>query len=121
MAESSPAASPTVPGTTPRVERRATIRFPVHIEGRCGEFTRGRTGGWPATVRDLSQGGIALAVCRRFEPGTIVLVELPPAHRSPAYSLLARVVRVQDDGHGLWFLGCAFLRELSKDEFQALL
>jgi hypothetical protein len=57
-------------------------------------------------------------VDRRFEPGTILNIqierdtdELPPV-------LLARVMHVSAEAGGHWALGCKFARELSEKDLE---
>jgi hypothetical protein len=59
-------------------------------------------------------------VDRRFEPGTILNIqieydgeELPPV-------LLARVVHVTAESGGQWALGCRFPRELTEKDLEVI-
>ena len=76
---------------------------------------------WPATITDLSVGGVRLIVRRRFEPGSGLGVELPGHDGEEPYTGLAKVVRVCALPDGSWALGCKFISELSEDELQGLL
>jgi hypothetical protein len=76
---------------------------------------------WPATISDISQGGIRLIVARRFEPGAGLGIELPGTAGEEPYTVLAKVVHVQGLPDGSWALGCKFISELSEDEVQRLL
>jgi hypothetical protein len=76
---------------------------------------------WPATVRDISAGGVSLVVPRRFEPGAGLVIEIPAGDSTPADSLLARVVNATRLPQGQWLLGCSFPSELSDDELRRLL
>ena len=62
-------------------DRRAAIRYSsseeyLSLENSCRPLTAPRNETWQAWVRDFSTGGIGLAVTRRFEPGTLLTVEL---------------------------------------------
>jgi hypothetical protein len=56
---------------------------------------------------------------RRFEPGTLLTVELPAEDGRSAYTVLACVVHVRSQTDGTWALGCSFSRELSDDDLVA--
>jgi hypothetical protein len=77
--------------------------------------------GWPAKVRDLSAGGIGLSVGRRFEPGTVLLVELIASDEESALPVPVRVVHATPEGGDRWILGCAFRRTLDDEKLRALL
>jgi hypothetical protein len=70
-------------------------------------------------IRDLSRGGLCLSSERRFERGTILLVELP-AGLCSMRSLLVHVKYVLPANKDGWVLGCAFLEKLSDNEVQEL-
>jgi hypothetical protein len=104
-----------------RAELRATVRYSSDGTGPCKTITAWRGSFWEAAVQDISQTGIGLLLSRRFEPGTIVAVELPRAELGLPYFLLARVVRVEARGSRRWLAGCALVNPLSKNELRALL
>ncbi len=71
---------------------------------------------WPATIRDVSEGGLGIVLARRFERGAGLAVEVPGnADRSPE-TLLAKVVHTTRLPDNRWLLGCAFISRLSEDE-----
>ena len=75
---------------------------------------------WPGKIRDASAGGIGLILKRRFEPGTVLSVELvakPEGRRS----FLARVIHVTPDRKGRWIIGCAFAKPISQQEVRVFL
>src|SRR5437016_4785176 len=92
---------PTVPFR--RHERRATVRFPVEIAGSCEPLAARRGEGWEATVRDISRGGLSLHCERRFERGTLLLVELR-TESCPVWCLMGRVQYVLRVAKGGWVL-----------------
>jgi hypothetical protein len=110
-----------LPQPVPRHERRATVRFASNIESSCEAIGARRGEYWPATIADVSPGGMRLLAPRRFEPGTPVLVELAATEQGLVRSLLARVVYAKPVNAQHWVLGCAFAQKLSNDEVQALL
>ena len=76
--------------------------------------------GLAVAAKDISQGGIRLVVSRRFEPRTILNIEIEGEVEEAPTSLMARVVHVAAES-GSWNLGCRFARELSDKELEALL
>src|SRR5262249_13524870 len=51
-------------------------RRPVGLEAFCRSVAAVKDDPWPARVRDLSTGSIGLHLTRRFEPGTLLVIEL---------------------------------------------
>jgi serine/threonine protein kinase len=102
-------------------ERRSTVRYPCLVDGRCLPVGSNGQEPWQAQVRDLSAGGLCLALGRRFEPGTVLVVEWPHLGDDLPGSLLARVVRTQALGSSRWAVGCQLARRLGDEEVCALL
>src|SRR5947207_10453114 len=63
---------------------------------------------WPATIRDISTGGVKLSLNRRFERGSGLAMELPTEDGGTT-TVLARVAHVRADPAGGWLLGCTFI------------
>ncbi|MBY0523266.1 MAG: PilZ domain-containing protein [Gemmataceae bacterium] len=114
-------------GPASGAERRASVRYPCDPESFSADNTcrpltaRRKDESWTATVRDLSTGGVGIVVNRRFEPGTLLSIELQDADRLSARTLLVRVVRLTKEGKEHWLLGCAFTTKLSEAELLALM
>src|SRR5262249_44027747 len=107
-------------------ERRASIRYPCSeesfsVDNSCRPLTTRKSDAWSASVRDLSTGGVGIVVNRRFEPGTLLSVELQDAEQTINRNLLVRVVRVISEGEGRWLLGCAFTNKLSDADLLTLM
>ncbi len=107
------------------IERRVWVRFPTQIETFCKPFSAKSTSesemSWSAQVRDISQGGLGLSLSRRFEPKTILIVELPSGGEGFTRLLPVKVVHTRADGPGRWIVGCTFASRLSEAELQAVL
>jgi hypothetical protein len=101
------------PIQTSAVERRAFIRCFCQTTARVDDFL-------PAKVEDVSRGGLKLVVPRRFESGTLLRVEVTMGEEVPL-TLLARVIHVTARPESSWTVGCALAKELSENEFEALL
>jgi len=107
-------------------ERRASVRYSCDPESfsddnACRPITATQKDSWSATVRDLSTGGIGLVVSRRFELGTLLIVDLEDAEHTTRSSLLVRVVHIAQDERAAWVLGCAFTHKLSESELLSLM
>ncbi len=102
-------------------ERRAWVRYPCSRQAVSQRFTQGSGEPWcPAQIQDISTGGFCLLTNRRFEPGTVLCVELS-AHVGTRERLpVARVKRATAGEGGRWVTGCQFLTQLSDEEFEAL-
>jgi serine/threonine protein kinase len=119
---------PPARGKRPDKERRATVRYACTLPSACTinlslhpDVTEWQTQ-WDARVLDLSVGGIGLLLSRRFEPGTILTVDLIGSDGDSRLAREMRVVRVEpaDEGRG-WFVGGSLLEELGRDELRRLL
>jgi hypothetical protein len=109
-------------GHPKRSERRAWVRFLSDQEVCCQPIANLTAAemefGWLGRVRDVSRGGIALILSRRFEPGTILTIELSIKAKGRQ---LVRVVHATLETKGRWIIGCAFASILSEEELQTFL
>lgn len=106
-----------VPAAEPPVEeRRAAARCPSGQDAVC--HPAAGAAAMPAHVLDVSPRGVGLLVQRRFEPGTLLVLELAGAARRPV-SVLARVVRLAARSDGWWLVGCTFFGEVDEEELRA--
>jgi PilZ domain len=101
-------------------ERRAWVRHPCDLESACQPLAGGRGAQWPARIRNLSAGGIGINVARRFEPGTVLAIDVQ-IREQRVHTLMARVVHATLQENGSWILGCALTSPLTEDELKALL
>jgi hypothetical protein len=76
---------------------------------------------WPVTIRDIGAGGFQLLLSRRFEPGTLLVVDVHDGQGQATRMILARVVRVTSLARGRWVLGCAFTVPMTPDDLDSLL
>ena len=104
--------------------RRAYVRIPMKI-GTCGAVNVDVHGGseemWPLVVQDLSAGGMGILLARRFEPGTVLSVELVEQLNEKPSRFPVKVVRIQRDKAGYWLHGCAFEAPLAAGSLNNLL
>jgi PilZ domain len=102
---------------TPGEDRRSATRYPSDHDASCHRpATADIT---PVQIKDVSSGGVGLLCGRRFERGTVLVLDLNDT-ALPIVSLLARVVRLGVQADGRWLVGCTLLGELSEEEVQAL-
>jgi hypothetical protein len=105
----------------PLVERRARVRHECDRDGSCLPVQAEANLSWSARVLNISQGGVALLLRRRFEKGTLLTVELQRSDQHPSDPFMARVVHVTPQPDGGWLIGCAFTSNISAEDLQALL
>lgn len=105
-----------------RDERRAWVRCTSDHETFCQPRTvRGEDElWWQGRVHNLSAGGIGLVLSRRFEPGTVLTIEVQGTPARPSLQLLARVIHATVRPGSGWLIGCAFAQELGDDELRSL-
>jgi hypothetical protein len=103
-------------------DRRFWTRYPGNMETFCQPMSADTAARpelcWPATVWDVSIGGIGLLIDRRFEPGT-PLVLLSTADGLERI-LTLEVIHVGVHQAGTWLLGCAFSTRLNENELRAV-
>jgi hypothetical protein len=102
-------------------DRRAWVRYPCELESACQPLAGARGLQWPGKIRNVSAGGIAVRLARRFEAGTVLAVDVQGQGDAIMQTLLARVVHVSLQDDGSWLLGCAFKNPLSEEDLKALL
>src|SRR5438874_3283276 len=81
--------------TEPRLqERRACVRYLCHLDGSCQPVGQPATGeSWIGKLRDISSTGLKILVNRRFEVGTLLVLDLPRPGWDQSRMLLFRAVR----------------------------
>jgi serine/threonine protein kinase len=102
----------------PVAEARTGKRFPTRAEAKCRRMT-GVSGEWVAKIRDVSPSGICLELDRRYEPGTLLSIQMD--FLDAGASLPASVRWVRQVGPRRWAVGCALSRRLTDAELIALL
>ena len=108
----------------PMLERRAWVRCASDREASCqprhAATMEDVETNWPGIIRDASPGGIGLILKRRFEPGTVLSVEVAVKPEGRC-SFLARVVHATPYRKGRWVIGCAFARPIEQQELRIFL
>ncbi len=108
---------PAKPVASDAGDRRVWLRHPADLETT---YHPAQDGSRPlgARVRDISRGGIHLLVQRPFDTGELLSIELPTDIDQEPLTVLACIVRVQEENEGEFSLGCVFSRELSDEDLQ---
>lgn len=95
---------------------------PRGVEAFCRSVAAVKDDPWPARVRDLSAGSIGLHLTRRFEPGTLLVIELEKKELALSHTLVARVVDAIPSQTGTgWMVGCTLANKIAEDDLQALM
>ncbi len=106
----------------PESENRAFVRYRCGISASCqplGQLGLGPR--WHGQLLDISAGGTRLLLGRRFEPGTVLLIDPVDLAGDPSQSFVARVVRVAQDSSGQWSHGCVFSRPVAENDLRSFL
>lgn len=102
-------------------EKRRSRRYVCTLEGDCFVVSAHETiSRWPGRIESMSLGGIRMVLGRRFEPGTLLGIELLLPNSRATRIALVRVVRVYYSGCH-WHLGCCWVTGLPSDELLGLL
>jgi hypothetical protein len=75
---------------------------------------------YPVQICDISAAGVGLLMPRRFEPGTMLSLELSVGTESPPRQLLVQVRRATISPGKEWVAGCRLSFPLTEDELEAL-
>jgi hypothetical protein len=110
---------PDVSGGAVRNENRATERFATVRDASCSLVTQ-RQKVLTLRIHNISAGGIGLLSGHRFEPGSILLVQVREETPSRSPLLVAKVVHATAQPTGDWLIGCILTRGLSEAEVEAL-
>jgi hypothetical protein len=104
------------------IERRARVRFPSGTGVFCQAYAACADPiWWPAQVQDILLGSIGLILCRRFEVGTVLSIEVRnQASAGVLTKLVARVRHVTAQPNGGWKLGCELLIRLTSGDLEEL-
>ena len=103
-------------------DRRDGRRSACRLEGQCRPVANQQVAApWPATILDISCGGFQLLLSRRFEPGTLLVVDVHDPAGQATRMLVARVARVTSLTRGRWIHGCAFSVPLTTEDLESLL
>ncbi len=105
--------------------RRACVRFQAKF-GTVGVIDTSVHGSeleeqWPLMVQDISSGGLKMRLARRFEPGSVLSIEMVDELANEPCRFPVRVIRVRRDRGGHWIHGCSFVDPLSESNLKLLL
>lgn len=109
------------PATSTQAERRAWVRYPCDLDSNCQPLAGTRGLQWPGKIRNVSRGGAAVTLARRFEVGTVLAIDVQGPAGEVVGTVLARVVHLTLQEDGSWLLGCAFTNPLREEDLKTLL
>jgi hypothetical protein len=73
---------------------------------------------WFGKIRDISVGGLALAMSRPFDVGTLLIIDLEV--KGGLRSFFVDVVHATPEGKKRWIMGCKFICPLREEDLQAV-
>src|SRR5205814_1736857 len=100
-------------------EQRRSTRYTSQRAIGCRPVAGVRDMNWAATICDVSLGGIGVTASRRFEHGTLLVIEAEGGGED-GFLKVVQVRHVRSEDQRRCFLGCAFVSELSADELAAI-
>jgi hypothetical protein len=107
----------------PKKDCRVWVRFPPSLENCCHPVAactaRDSDTHWFGKIRDISIGGLALAMSRCFEAGSLLILDLDV--QAVERSFFVQVVHATPEGNGHWIMGCKFMCPLREEDLQALI
>jgi hypothetical protein len=109
------------------IDRRVHTRYECRLKSVCKPAGRHQIGNhWKGWIENVSQEGLKLALNRRFEPGTLLAVEVDMSKEkldqvfpnAISRFFLAKAVRVlsRPRPDGKWILGCLLVRKSNDDD-----
>jgi hypothetical protein len=101
-------------------DRRLEVRHCLGLSISCKTVDQGAGVAWQGECQDLSRQGIRLLLDRRFQPGTLLLIELQAPNRSMVHSFLTRVRWTEKHDPAGWVAGCVLVCPLSDEEEDSL-
>jgi len=112
--------------------RRGHTSYDCRLNSVCKPVGRHQIGNhWKGRIENVSQDGLKLTLNRRFEPGTLLAVEVDMSkeeldqvfHSAVSRFFLVKVVRVvsRPRRDGKWILGCLLVRKFNDDDLGSFL
>ena len=102
----------------PGSERRALVRQRSRKTLCLSEAETKEEILWVARIQDICREGVRLLLLRRFEPGTLLRLEVPGKLQETPLLVQARVIHVVPYANGAFGLGCAFSLPLTEEELK---
>ena len=104
----------------PACERRVFVRQPSQQTLCMSEADTKEEVLCVAWIQDICRQGVRLHLMRRFEPGTLLSLEVPGKSPDTPLLIQARVIHIVPYPNGSFGLGCAFSRPLTEEELKNL-
>jgi c-di-GMP-binding flagellar brake protein YcgR len=103
-----------------QTERRTWVRHPASQAVSCrpiGASTAETV--WLGNLVSISLGGMGLLLTRRFEPATLLIVELSDTDKR-VHTIGVRVVHATPENNTRWMIGCKTVSPFSEEDLLAL-
>ena len=107
--------------STASTERRAWARHASQRQTLCLSETDTEEISWAARIQDVSREGVRLRIKRRFEPETMLRLEVLVDPAEAPILLLARVIHVMENPDESFSLGCSLANPLTEEELNKLI
>jgi hypothetical protein len=129
VAAANPAAALAADSPDSSSDRRIHVRHSCRLNSVCRPAGRHQTGQpWKGWIEDVSIEGLKLNLNRRFEPGTLLAVEVNVTkeelvhvyHSAISRFFLAKVVRVIRRRDRKWTLGCRLVKKFNDEDLDTL-
>ena len=101
-------------------DRRRALRYPTTLGASCRSVHEAHRR-WSAEIQDISTTGVCLRLNRRFERGTVLVVEVLDEQSQPISMLYVKVLWVREIAAKKWETGCTFNAPLDSDQLETYL
>jgi hypothetical protein len=100
-------------------DRRQAPRYSANRMAACSPLAERETK-VHVRVHDMSANGIGLLSTRRFELGTMLLLQIEEGGNSLPPLIIGRVMHVCAQADGTWLVGCALTRAFEQSDIRDL-
>jgi PilZ domain len=102
-------------------EPRRAVRHVCPYPAYCRLVTLRASASWPASIQNISRGGVGLLAATPMEPGRMLALTLPGLDPPFAQPLCMTTVHVRRATDTHWYLGGAWTEPLSAGQVSTLL
>lgn len=95
---------------------RAFFRLDTDLEATMTIFSGLNAGEWSCRMKNISVGGACVAVERTLQQGDRFLLKVKLMEDRPVSAMICQVVRITEQGKGLFEYGCQFLELTEEDQ-----
>jgi hypothetical protein len=107
-----------------QTDRLAWVRLPTAQAVSCQAIASSTADeaetAWLGRLREISLSGLSLLLNRRFDPGTLLIIELSDKAQGRVRAVRVRVVHSISETQTRWIMVCKFVSPLNEEELQTL-